>query len=559
MREITGGEAVYESLRALGVEHVFGIVSVHNIPIYDAIHRAGGITPIAVRHEQGAVHAADGYSRATGKLGVAITSTGPGVTNGMTGLFEAGFASSRVMMITGQVDSVYYGKGKGFLHEAENQLPMLRTLTGRTESVQRPGEIGEAMFRVASDICTGRPRPGAIEIPVDFQYAKVEIDIPHIESWPRVQPSRDAVARAAEMIRSAPKTVIWAGGGVLTAEAERELQQLAERLNAPVFTSTNGRGAIPEDHPLCMGPLTNMPAFGEVFGSADLVVAVGTRFQGGATRNWTMPIPAKLIHIDADPGVINRNYRAELPIVADARLALSAIVRDLDGQRSVKPEEAARAQVENSVFLTRAQELRDAARARIRKEIGPDYEAIMDAMRDHLPRDGFVVRDATVPAYLWGNRLMPILAPRTSLNPTSAAIGPALPLAIGAAIGTGKKAAIIQGDGGFMLNIAELSTAAQYQVPVVVCVFNDGGYGVLRSIEGRTFEGRQFGVDLHTPDFVTVAKGMGVEAERVESAAAFRDAFARGIAHPGPYLIDIDATKLTPMAGLGTPPPKRDS
>lgn len=557
MREMTGGEAVYESLRALGVDHVFGIVSVHNIPIYDAIHRGGGITPIAVRHEQGALHAADGYARATGKLGVAITSTGPGVTNAMTGLFEAGFASSRVMMITGQVDSVYYGKGKGFLHEAENQLPMLRTVTGRTESVQRPEQIGEAMFRVASDICTGRPRPGAIEIPVDFQYAKAEIDIPHVEAWPRIQPARDAVNRAAALIRESPNVVIWAGGGVLTAEAERELQQLAERLNAPVFTSVNGRGAIPEDHPLCLGPLTNMPAFGEIFDQAQLVLAVGTRFQGGATRNWTMPIPAKLIHIDADPAVINRNYHADLPIIADARLTLSAILRELDGAHGEAREEVARRQLENSAFLSRAQELRDAARAQIRKEIGPDYAAIMDAMRHHLPRDGFVVRDATVPAYLWGNRLMPILAPRTSLNPTSAAIGPALPLAIGAAIGTGRKAAVIQGDGGFMLNIAELSTAAQYQAPVVVCVFNDGGYGVLRSIEGRTFDGRQFGVDLHTPDFVTVAKGMGVQAERVDSAAAFEAAFARGIAHPGPYLIDIDVTKLTPMAGLGTPPPRR--
>ncbi len=545
MREMTGGEAVYESLRALGVEHVFGIVSVHNIPIYDAIHRGGGITPIAVRHEQGALHAADGYARATGKLGVAITSTGPGVTNAMTGLFEAGFASSRVMMITGQVDSAYYGKGKGFLHEAENQLPMLRTLTGRTESVRRPEEIGEAMFRVASDISTGRPRPGAIEIPVDFQYARAAIDIPHVEAWPRVQPSREAISRAAALIRESSKVVIWAGGGVLTAEAEQELQQLAEALGAPVFTSVNGRGAIPEDHPLCMGPLTNLPAFADAFNQAEVVLAVGTRFQGGATRNWTMPIPGKLIHVDADPGVINLNYRAEVAVVSDARLALAGILKEAGGHRC------------DGAFLTGAQDVRDAARAQIRREIGPDYEAIMDAMRDLLPRDGFVVRDATVPAYLWGNRLMPILAPRTSLNPTSAAIGPALPLAIGAAVGTGRKAAVIQGDGGFMLNIAELATAAQYRAPVVICVFNDGGYGVLRSIEGRTFEGRQFGVDLHTPDFATVAKGMGVEAERVSSAAAFRDAFARGIAHEGPYLIDIEATRLSPMGGLGSPPPRR--
>lgn len=554
---MTGGEAVYESLKAMGVDHVFGIVSVHNIPIYDAIHRGGGIKAIGVRHEQGAVHAADGYARATGKLGVAITSTGPGVTNGMTGLFEAGFASSRVMMITGQIDSVYYGKGKGFLHEAENQLPMLRTLTGRTESVKRAEEIGEAMFRVASDINSGRPRPGAIEIPVDFQYARTNIDIPHVESWPRTAPNRDAVSKAADAINSASKVVIWAGGGVLTAGAEGELKQLAERLNAPVFTSTNGRGVIPEDHELCMGPLTNMPAFGEVFDQADVVVAVGTRFQGGATRNWTMPIHAKLVHIDADPGVIGRNYAADVPVIGDARLALSAIIKDLDGVK--EPAAAAKRQVENAAFIARAQELRDAARAQIRREIGPDYEAIMDSMRELLPRDGMVVRDATVPAYLWGNRLMPVLSPRTSIHPTSAAIGPALPLAIGAAIGSGKKAAVIQGDGGFMLNIAELSTAVQYNVPVVTCVFNDGGYGVLRSIEGRTFEGRQFGVDLATPDFAKVAEGMGMKSERVASAASFREAFARGIAHDGPYLIDIDMTKLTPMAGLGTPPPKKDA
>jgi acetolactate synthase-1/2/3 large subunit len=546
MREMTGGEAVYETLKALGVDHVFGIVSVHNIPIYDAIHRGGGITPVAVRHEQGAVHAADGYARVTGKLGVAITSTGPGVTNGMTGLFEAGFASSRVMMITGQIDSGYYGKGKGFLHEAENQLAMLRTLTGRAESVRRPEEIGDTIFRVAQDVSTGRPRPGAVEIPIDFQYAKTEIDIPHVEAWPRRAPDRGAIEAAANLVKGASKVAIWAGGGVLTAGAEGELAQLAEALQAPVFTSSNGRGVLPEDHPLCMGGLTAQPGASQPLEQADVVIAIGTRFQGGSTRNWTLPFSGKLIHIDADPGVVGRNYRVDVPVVSDARLGLAALLKSLDGARS------------DPAFLADAQQRRDNTRAQIRREIGPDYESIMDTMRELLPRDGNVVRDATVPAYLWGNRLMPILAPRTSLNPTSAAIGPALPLAIGAAIGSGKKTAVIQGDGGFMLNIGELSTAVQYNVPVVTCVFNDRGYGVLRAIEGRTFEGRQFGVELSTPEFVMVANGMGMKAERVESAADFRGAFARGLANDGPYLIDIDMTKLTPMAGLGTPPPKRD-
>jgi acetolactate synthase-1/2/3 large subunit len=544
VQEMTGGEAVYHALRALGVEHVFGIVSVHNIPIYDAIHRLGGITPVAVRHEQGALHAADGYARATGRLGVAIASTGPGTTNAMTGLYEAQFASSRVLLITGQVESLFYGKGKGFLHEAEAQLPMLRTVTRRAESVRRTEDIAETIVSVARDISTGRPAPGAVEIPIDLQYARAEVDVPHVEGWPRIRPQRDALSRAADVLKSARRILIWAGGGVLAAGAEAELQQLAEALGAPVVTSANGRGAIPEDHPLALGPLSAHPGLQEVFETAEAVLAVGTRFQAGPTRNWTLRFGGRLIHVDADPAVIGRSYQPDVPVVGDARLALAALLRDLDGHRA-DPDYAAR-----------AAELRDAAREQVRREIGPDYEAIMDAIRDLAPRDALIVRDATVPAYLWGNRLLPILAPRTSLYPTSAAIGPALPLAIGAAIGAGRPAVVIQGDGGFMLNIGELATAAQYAAPVIVCVFNDRGYGVLRSIEGRTFEGRQFGVDLATPDFVRVAEGMGIPAEAVDSAAGFRAAFQRALQRGGPALLDIDMSRLVPMGGLGTPPPR---
>lgn len=545
MLEMTGGEAVYESLRALGVEHVFGIVSVHNIPIYDAILRGGGITPIGVRHEQGALHAADGYSRATGKLGVAITSTGPGATNSMTGLFEASFASSRVLMVTGQIDSTYYGKGRGFLHEAENQLAMLRTVTGHAESIRRADEIGHAIFRAASSVMTGRPRPAAVEIPIDFQYARTDIDIPTVEGWPQPRPPREALERAATLLREARRPIIWSGGGVITAGAGDALTALAEKLNAPVFTSVNGRGAIAEDHPLAMGPLPQQPQFAEIIDDADVVLAVGTRFQGGATRNWSLAIPGKLIHLDADPAVIGRSYQPDIAVIGDAKAGLNAIVQAVDGR---EPGDGA--------FVERAQAIRGGVREQIRHDIGPDYSAIMDSMRELLPRDGNIVRDATVPAYLWGNRAIPILEPRTSLHPTSAAIGPALPLAIGAAIGSGTKTAIIQGDGGFMLNIGELATAVQYNVPIIVCVFNDRGYGVLRSIEGRTFEGRQFGVDLATPDFAMVARGMGMHGEAVSGVDAFRDAFARAVAADGPVLLDIDMSVLTPMGGLGTPPPK---
>lgn len=537
---MTGGEAAEATLRALGVRHVFGIVSVHNIPIYDAILRVGEITPVAVRHEQGATHAADGYSRATGRLGVAITSTGPGCVNSLPGLYEAGFASSRVLMLTGQIDTKVYGKGKGFLHEAERQVAMLQSVCRRVESVRRTADIPSVIRRVAGDIMTGRPQPGAIEIPIDLQYASAEVDIPQGEPGTRIAPDEASLAAAVEALGSAQRPLIWAGGGAVTSGGAAALTALAEKLRAPVLTTIQGRGAIPEDHDLCLGAVTAHPALRETLTSADVLLAVGTRFQAGDTGQWTLPLP-KLVHLDAEPGVIGRNYVAAVALVADARLGLEALLAALDAKT---PDES---------FLDGARGGRDAARAASRQMIGPDYEAIMDAIREHLPRDGVVARDATVPAYLWGDRLLPILEPMTSMRPTSAAIGPGLPLAIGAAIGSGKRTVLIAGDGGLMLNVGELATAVQYRLPLVVCVFNDGGYGILRAIQDRTFDGRQVGVDLQTPDFAALARAVGMEGERVEGVDAFRDAFKRAVDREGPTLLDIDMDALQPMAAFGRP------
>jgi acetolactate synthase-1/2/3 large subunit len=535
---ITGADLAYRALRALDVEHVFGIVSVHNIPIYDAILRHGGITPIDMRHEQAAVHAADGYARSCGKIGVAITSTGPGACNAVPGLFEAGFASSPVLMLTGQIDTPYLGKGKGFLHEAERQLEMLRTVTRRSERVCAAADIAEVIARVANDAMTPRPQPGAVEIPIDFQYQSIDEVAVSVPARRAAAPNATAIADAARLIAETSRRVIWAGGGVVSGNAAALLQRLAEALEAPVFTSGNGRGSIPEDHALAMGPLTAQPELRDTLADAELVIAVGARFQGGATGNWSLKLPGRLIHIDADPAVVNRNYPADVAVIGDAEASLSALLA------------AQNAQPGDPDFLRQAQQRRDEARTAIRAQMGPDHQRIMDAVRRALPRQGNIVRDATVPAYIWGNRLLPVLTPRTSLNTTSAAIGPGLPLAIGAAVATGEKTVVIQGDGGFMLHIGELATAAQYQLPIIVCVFNDRGYGVLRAIQKMRFDGRTAGVDIKTPDFVPVAQGMGVHAEAVRSAAEFEVAFDRAIAHSGPVLLDIDMNALAPMGDL---------
>jgi acetolactate synthase I/II/III large subunit len=541
MAELSGGEAVVAALTALGVECVFGIVSVHNLPIYDAIARDDRIRAIASRHEQGAVHAADGYARATGRLGVAITSTGPGCANAVSGLFEAGFGSSPVLMITGQIDSGFYGKAKGFIHEAERQLPMLQTVTRQARTVRRTADIFDTIVSVARDVMTGRPQPGAVEIPIDLQYGHAEVAVPVLGDWPEAGPRPEALQSAVEALAVAERPVLWAGGGVMRADAAPLLVALAERLEAPVITTINGRGSIPEDHRLCVGAVLGTmgggDAVAEVLAEADVVLAVGTRFQGSATQQWSWPMPGRLIHVDADPGVIGRNYRADVPVVADARLALAALLEHL----GPPPDEPA---ASRASFTEEAGAARDAARAAMRQRIGPDHAAIMDVIRELLPRDGIIARDATVPAYLWGDRLLPVYEPRTSLHPTSAAIGPGLPLALGAAIGTGRRAVLIQGDGGIMLSLGELATAVQEAAPVIVCVFNDHGYGVLRSVQTMTFEGRTTAVDLAAPDFAVLARAMGMPGTAVATVEAFRDAFKRAIDTPGPSLIEIDLGAL---------------
>jgi acetolactate synthase-1/2/3 large subunit len=539
---MTGGEAVAVALEMLGVRHVFGIVSVHNLPIYDAIARRGTITPIGVRHEQAAAHAADGYARATGQLGVVIASTGPGTTNTMTGLYEAGFASSPVLLVTGQIETRYLGKAKGFLHEAEQQRRMLSSLCRRVETVRRTEDIGRAVITVAEDIRAGRPQPGAVEIPVDQQYRRAEVIIPSLRTESAYLPDADALSKVADALAAATRPVLWAGGGVVSSGAGPALVTLAERVGAPVVTTVEGRGSIPEDHPLCLGALTTSAPVEEVVSGADLVLAVGTRFQGSSTRNWRLSFGGTLAHLDADPAVIGRNYPTALPVVGDARIGLELLLESL-GRVSTDPGHA-----------EKARSAGEAARRDARARLGADHCQIMDAIRRHAPRESVIVRDATVPAYVWGDRLLPILRPRTSIRPASAAIGPGLPLALGAAAGSGRPAVLIAGDGGFMLHAGELVTAAQHDLPVVICLFNDRGYGVLRDIEARQFDGRNFGVDLATPDFPALAMSMGVQAARVADPAEFESRFREAVAAGRPALLDIDLLALSPLSLYGPRP-----
>jgi acetolactate synthase I/II/III large subunit len=536
---MTGAECIAEALAALDVRHAFGIVSIHNMPIFDAINRLGFTRIVDVRHELAGTHAADGYARATGKLGVMIASTGPGTSNTVTGLYEAAFASSAVLLITGQADTHFYGRGLGYVHEAERQVPMLASVARVVESPRRADAIAPALAHVVAEIRRDRPAPGAIEIPIDLQYADVGSARFVVPAVLPLAPDADALAAARAALTAAHRRVIVAGGGVVNAGAAAELTELAETLGAPVITTVNGRGAIAETHALCVGNLYQSRAVAETLASADVTLAIGTRFQAGVDgANLRLKPPGTLIHIDVDPGVIGRAHPATHAVVGDARLALRQL---LDTLGAVSRNDAQ--------FNAALLEVRDGVRASLRGRIGPDYAAIMDAMRAGLPDDGIVVRDTTVPAYNFGNQLLPIHRPRTSIHPTSGAIGPGLPLAIGAAIGTGRRTLLINGDGGFLFHATELATAAQYRARLVVCVFNDRGYGVLRGLQANRFDGRINETDLGRVDFAALARSLNVPARAVASVADFEAGYREALATDGPFLLDIDMLALEPMKG----------
>jgi acetolactate synthase-1/2/3 large subunit len=533
---MSGGELIVRTLAGAGVDTVFGIVSVHNIPIYDAMNRTGLIRPVPVRSESAALLMADGYARSTGKLGVAITSTGGGAANGMGAMIESWWASAPVLHLAGDADNRFVDQNKGFLHEMKDQLGMLKSATKWAERPKDTADIARVLPEAIRQALGGRPRPVAVDLPINLQYFEEDVEVPSVGAIERVKPDDAEVRRAAEIIRNAKRPLIWAGGGTVIADCGPELTGLAELLGAGVVTSLTGRGAISEDHPLCIGCFTLEPQVNELLKEADVLIAVGTRFIGGDTRNWTVELPSTIVHLDVDGEEIGRNYPATAGVVADAKLGLSALLQELRGRSA------------DHAWRQRCMDVRQETRQAVRDRVKP-YDGIMDAIRSTCPRDAIMVRDATVPAYTWGNRLLEIYQARTSIHSSSGAIGIGLPTANGAAAGNpDKRVVLIAGDGGFMYHLGELATAVQEGLKVTILVFNDGGYGILRNIQDQQFDGRRIAVDLKTPEFAEMAKTFGMPGTKVSSVAEFAPAFRESVGEDGPALIEVDSRAIGPMA-----------
>jgi acetolactate synthase-1/2/3 large subunit len=566
VEQVTGGDIVAGALERLGVDVVFGIPSVHNLPIYEALRRRGTIRAITVRHEQSAAGAADAYARVTGRLGVVITSTGPGAANAMGALLEARLSSSPVLHITGQIDSRFLGQGRGFIHEVPDQAGMLATVSKWSGMALSTEEIPARMVQAVSAALRPPHGPVSVEIPIDLQYAScaasLSEEIPGDvgERARRDVPAIDqtAVDAATEVIRGSSRPLIWAGGGVVASGAEAELKKLARLLGAGVLTSPNGRGVLPEDDPLCIGNLPWDPDVRALCQDADTLIAIGTRFQGPNTQNWQMVLPDKIVHIDVDPSVPGRSYPVLAPVVADAREALSGILERLGApcdEAAFGGEPGWRERVAETALQ---------ARVRLRSTLGPQ-EGLLDELQDLLPAGTVVVKDSTIPAYTWGNRLLKVGGVREAIMPNGFAIGLGIPHALGAAAAAdpSRPVVLMVGDGGFMLAPGDLATYAQERLPVLVLVYNDGGYGILRNIQDRQF-GERIGVDLGKPDFCALARSLGVEAERVDSVEGYRKAVETALSRAAtgaPQLVEIDLDAIGPMSspfiGTSRPPEPR--
>jgi acetolactate synthase-1/2/3 large subunit len=533
----TGGEIVAEILSAAGVDTVFGVLSVHNIPIYDALDRVGGFHVVSARGEQGAASMADGYARASGRLGVVITSTGVGAANAAGPLLEAYNASSPVLHITGQIDSRFIADRLPALHAAKDQLSTLQSIGKAAFRAATTEEVAETMCGAITLALSDRPGPVSVEIPIDQQYRAISIDPIHVSLPGRKRPAEELTTRAAGLLASARRPLIWAGGGVIQSNAAPELTALAERLGAGVITSAAGRGAIAENHPLCLGNFSSEAGVMTLLQQADVLLAVGTQFRGNETQNWQLGLPLEVIRIDVDANELNRGYRPSQGIAGDAKLTLQALQAGLDSSHDPDME-----------WQRAIGDVRAAARTRWRATLGP-YERLMDELRAALPHDAIVVRDVTVPATAWGSRLLEVYQPRTALHSASLAIGQGLAMAIGAGVGQPRHPVVLlAGDGGFAMSLGELGTAQQEQLRLTVVLFDDAGYGILRNLQDAHFDRRHFAVDLASPNWSSLGRAFGFWTGQVSSIAEFKGQLVEALSQSTPALLELNMASIGPMA-----------
>lgn len=539
-RTVTVGEALVEVLEAHGVELGFGVISLHNMPVLDAIlRRPPGIRFIPARGEAGAMNMADAATRVSGRPALALTSTGTGSGNAMGALIEALTAGTPLIHITGQIDTPWLDRGWGFIHEAKDQLAMLRACGKAAFRVSRPEEARSVLREALRVALTAPTGPVSVEIPIDIQQSPCPPGDVSPLPLPALAPDARALADARAMLANARRPVLLAGGGARHAGAAVAAFAAA---GVPVATSVNGRGVIAEDHPACLGAFATSPSVAALLAESDCLIVAGSRLRSNETRTYGITLPRSLIRIDADPAASGRGYAESLLLVADAAAALSALAA------AARPDPA---------WLARGTAAREAAVARTKQDSGA-YAALIEALQARFPRHAPWVRDITLSNSIWGNRLPALTDPRQGVHALGGGIGQGLQHAIGAALARpGVKTVALCGDGGFMLNPGELGTAVEAGCDLMLLLMNDGGYGVIRNIQDSTYGGRHGFTDLMNPDFAALIGAFGARHVKVGDAASLGAAMDAALARRGVEVIEVDMHAFGAFGISFAGPPKK--
>ncbi|HUH08139.1 MAG TPA: acetolactate synthase large subunit [Egibacteraceae bacterium] len=557
--EITGAQAVIKSLEAEGVDVVFGHPGGAILPAYDPIVDSP-IRHILARHEQGAGHMAEGYAHATGRVGVAMATSGPGGTNLVTALADAHMDSIPIVAITGQVPTGAVG-GDAFQEADITGITM--PVTKHNEMVTDPGRIAGAIKEAFHIAATGRPGPVLIDLPKDvlnarFDYAPAtQLNLPGYK--PTVRGHQKMVREAAREILSARQPVIYAGGGIIKAGAADELRRLAELAGLPVVTTLMARGAFPDSHPLHLG----MPGMHghwtavTAMQRSDLLIALGARFDDRVTGSLAHFAPgARVIHVDVDPAEIGKNRAVDVPIVGDCKVVIAQIIEAMEAL--VAAGEVEKGDI--SAWSSTVTGWRDEHPIRwVQESDGPlKPQTVVTAIGEKLAGKGIVVTGVGQ-HQMWASQLIRYERPRSWINSGGlGTMGFCLPAAIGAKVGRPDDLVVaIDGDGSFQMTLQELATARTEQVPIIICVINNGALGMVRQWQELFYDRRFSQIDLgfDAPDLVKLADAYGFpgfRCERPEDVESTLDkAFAVGDA---PVLVDFRVDpeeKVFPMVPAG--------
>ncbi|WP_236232969.1 thiamine pyrophosphate-binding protein [Pseudomonas tohonis] len=527
--QVTVGAAIAAFLEQCEVKAAFGVISIHNMPILDAFAQRGNIRFVMARGEAGAANMADAYARTTGGLGVCLTSTGTAAGNAAGALVEALTAGTPLLHLTGQIETPYLDHGLAYIHEAPDQLTMLKAISKAAFRVRSVDTALSTLKQAVQMALTAPTGPVSVEIPIDIQAALID--------WPAdlsplpvavAQPAEQALDELAARFAKARRPLLWLGGGARHA-GEQVKRLLA--MGVGVVTSTQGRGIVPEDDERSLGAFNLNPPVEQFYQRCDALLVVGSRLRGNETLKYQLKLPRPLYRVDADATADGRGYPSDFFVCGDAEPVLKGLADRLDGRLTVDPS-----------FAADLAAARNQARAQLVDGLGP-YAALVEQLQALVGRDFNWVRDVTVSNSTWGNRHLRIFSPRAGVHALGGGIGQGLAMGIGAAVGaaqSGRKTFVLAGDGGFILNLGELATAVQERADMVVLLMNDQGYGVIRNIQDAAYGGRRCYVDLHTPDYAQLSAALGLRHARVSDLKDFSRVLDGALAEPGPFLLEVD-------------------